>query len=114
MTLRIGDKVIVSEHQLIDGVKNWDLDMMNYVGKEAIITGEGSKEYLDNCIINTYTIDLDEQSYHWRECNLTLVSNNSYFKDSGFKDSGAFCKRCNDYAPYVEPSNSFICYRCKH
>jgi hypothetical protein len=112
MTLyKPGDKVILGEHQRINGSKNWSSEMAQYVGKEAIITGIASHDKTCQC----YNVDIDKGTWEWRENVMTPVSGTGTHLSSTDVAYGCHCTKCQDYNQYVpSDTKNFVCYGCKH
>ena len=73
----VGDRVILGEHQTTDIYgkpcsRNWNSDMIKYVGKEAIIK---SVDYgVDSSGSKCYRVNIDGEMYLWRGINMTSVN----------------------------------------
>jgi len=97
-----GDKVILGEHDSLNGSRNWSPDMKQYVGKQATITRVGTVGSHD---LQYYYVDIDNGAWQWRELNMVSVTT-SY---------GCYCTRCTDYNQYIpSDTKNFVCYGCKH
>jgi hypothetical protein len=75
----VGDQVILSEHQAFtdaNGVeypKHWDPNMLQYVGKTAIITGVMGNLNSRSFPCPLYSVGIDGGTWSWREINMTPV-----------------------------------------
>ena len=112
---KVGDKVILGEHEQIDPddyeSKHWFKNMSKYVGETAIITDIcGKDDY--NCRI--YVVDVDDGYHYWRGINMRPFGTSVFGQlHSDFKNPPR-CKRCHTPAPWAEPSPEFTCYSCRH
>ncbi len=105
MTFKVGDKVILGKHidPATGEVHNWNPDMEKYVGKVAtvqevgIFTGQRPYHYIK--------VDLSPRWY-WESLYQKLASRDPL-------NDGCRCSKCGEWVPYVEPSDSFVCYSCK-
>lgn len=101
MKFKVGDKVILGKHIDSNGDPyNWDRSMDQYVGKIATVVeagATGSYEYIK--------VDLNPRWY-WEVPFQKLAPR-------GSQDDGCRCSKCKEWVPYVEPSDTFVCYSCK-
>jgi hypothetical protein len=112
---KVGDQVILGEHHAgVDSngnvlEKHWNEHMDQYVGKRATITHVRPTHR--GFPFQLYAVDIDKGRWFWRGVNMTLVAK---VPVHATKDDGAFCGRCHNFIPYVEPKSGFICYGCRH
>lgn len=104
MKFKVGDKIILGKHidPTTGRVHNWDPLMDQYVGKVATITSDyGSGSY------GSYVkVDVDNGRWAWEIAYMKPYSRNS-------QDDGCRCSKCREWVPYVEPSDTFVCYSCR-
>ena len=101
-----GDKVILHEHEEVNGEKNWGGTMDQWIGKEAtLIMPYGDDGYGCLCWETNIT-----HNFVWREISMTLVG----ATQSKPQASGAKCTRCLEWYEYAAPAPDFKCYGCRH
>lgn len=114
---KVGDEVILGEHQ--SGVdsngnileKHWREGMDQYVGKRAKIIA--IPKIFQGIPYQVYNVDVDNGRWFWRGVNMTPVMQVST-PVCAPQDDGAFCGRCHNFIPYVQPKPGFMCYSCRH
>ena len=107
--MNIGDKVILGRHQSVGGFANWFFLMDQFVGQEAIIT---KFVCCDPKGFDLYKVDVDGGLWNWREVN--MIPCNESISITSVKSDGCFCSKCGNFFQYVEPTNNFVCFGCKH
>ena len=71
--LKVGDTVILGEHEEINRSKFWAPLMLSYVGKTAKIIHIGSHIELNGLV--SHHVDIDDGVYCWREVNMIILNN---------------------------------------
>lgn len=83
--------------------KSWVSGMDKYDGQTTTIKYAGG---------TFYSLSIDSAGYAWHEDFLTLVG--QIVAKQTAKSDGCKCSKCKEFVPYVEKSDSFVCYSCKH
>lgn len=80
LKLLTGDKVILRRHRDLKGKdgycsKNWDDCMDKYIDKQASVVKFAFNEYCPLTYIPMYKVDIDNQNWHWRISDITILPN---------------------------------------
>lgn len=97
----VGDEIILHEHDNdpVEG-KNWDDDMVSFIGTKARVTGRRVTNY------SGYYYKVDTNGWSWRERCVTSANAQN--------DDGCKCTKCGDWHQYASPSSTFVCYTCRN
>ena|ERR1700735_2392651 len=118
--IKVGDRVILGKNTPDpSGTSNWCGQMDPYVGQMATVV------FMYECKACTHcgwiaTVDRDGGQWPWRVADMQPALPDLGLSWSNSpppvvsKQDGAFCCKCRNFVQYVEPSDSFVCYSCKH
>lgn len=108
MKFKVGDKVILGKHIDHNGDPyNWNPSMDQYVGKIATVTEVGNYGSSGSTGYDYIKVDLNPRWY-WEAKHQKFAGSS---RDP--QNDGCRCSKCSEFVPYVEPSDTFVCYSCK-
>ncbi len=107
--MNVGDIILIRKGDPSAALlKGWIRDMDKYDGQTTTITFIAAPNY--------FRLNIDGSGFIWHKDFLTVVGEviTAGSTATTTKSEGCKCCKCGEFVPYVEKSDTFACYTCRH